>query len=272
VASCADPSGLFAAAAGGNFVGACWVQPQPGNTAVCWPPQLMRPCTDAVDMLLDAATKHLDQHAVKLTQALASNRSDRVIALLTNHGFFVLADLAYLSWERQDVPPADDESVGVEFEPFDTTKRDRLCKIVEQTYEATLDCPRLNHLRSMDEVLDGYQATGEFDPANWFIVRQKKTDVGALLLNSHSAIGHCELVYMGMVPTARGRGLGRRIVRHAQRVLAQRNLQRLVLAVDTSNRPAATIYRRAGFQPWDQRTVLVRPLQKSCACKCTTAA
>lgn len=253
-----DANGLFVATADGELVGACWAQPQPGNTAICWPPQLERGSEGAADVLLDALTKHVDQLGVGLTQTLVGNRSDPTLPLLERHGFQVLADLVYLSWAPENGSPTEQTNADVSFQPFELSQRARLIDVVEQTYEATLDCPLLDGVRPMNEVLDGYHATGQFDPSNWFIVRQGNCDVGVLLLTAHPEIRHCELVYMGVVPAARGTGLGRRIVRHAQQVTLERKFAQLVLAVDAVNEPATRIYREAGFLPWDKRTVLVR--------------
>jgi GNAT superfamily N-acetyltransferase len=104
----------------------------------------------------------------------------------------------------------------------------------------------------------GYYAQGLFDPQRWFIVQRDHRDVGVLLLTAH-ATGDCwELVYMGIVPEARGAGLGREILRFALWEASQAGAQRLVLAVDQANRPASDMYRREGFQPWDFRTVYAR--------------
>jgi ribosomal-protein-alanine N-acetyltransferase len=63
---------------------------------------------------------------------------------------------------------------------------------------------------------------------------------------------------MGVVPEARGRGLGRRIVDFALAQAARAGTERLVLAVDAANGPALGVYRGAGFVEWERRTVYAR--------------
>jgi GNAT superfamily N-acetyltransferase len=253
-----DLSGLYLAVSEDVPIGACWAQPQPGNTAVLWPPQLCRSDPSAADLLLVAATNHLDQTEVALTQALLADRLDPAIRFLERHGFTELADLVYLSWEQFALTGTSDCGSGLSFEPFHPTETDRLKDLIEQTYTDTLDCPSLNGTRTMDDVLSGYQSTGEYRPELWYIVRRQQRDIGVLLLTTHLAIRHLELLYMGLVPSERGRGYGNAIVRHAQQVTAAAGCDRIVLAVDTKNRPAAQIYHRAGFQPWDRRLVYIR--------------
>ena len=89
-------------------------------------------------------------------------------------------------------------------------------RLVERTYEGTLDCTALNGVRDIDDVINGYQATGVFRPENWLFVRSGGQDVGVLLLADHPQARHWELMYMGLVPEVRGRGWGRQIARYAQ--------------------------------------------------------
>jgi ribosomal protein S18 acetylase RimI-like enzyme len=86
-------------------------------------------------------------------------------------------------------------------------------------------------------------------------------DVGVLLLADHPRAGHWELMYMGLVPEARGHGWGRHIARHAQWLARCAAVERIVLAVDAANRPALAMYERAGFAEWDRRSVFVRILR-----------
>src|SRR3712207_8951894 len=42
-------------------------------------------------------------------------------------------------------------------------------------FRSSLDCPALNGVRDMEDVLAGHKASGEFDPALWFLLSE---DVG----------------------------------------------------------------------------------------------
>jgi ribosomal protein S18 acetylase RimI-like enzyme len=115
----------------------------------------------------------------------------------------------------------------------------------------------------MTDVLDGYRAQGRHSPSDWYFVRKDGDDVGALILADHPDYGNFEVVYMGVVPEARGRGFGEQMMRFALQAAAQHGAKRLVLAVDADNAPALASYRRAGFSQWDRRIVYARLQQRA---------
>jgi hypothetical protein len=112
----------------------------------------------------------------------------------------------------------------------------------------------------MDDVIAGYQATGSFDPARWFLLRHDGSDVGCLLLAEHAANRQWEVAYVGLAPEARGRGWGVATIRQAQWLARRARVGRLLLAVDAANAPAIATYAAAGFSAWDRRTVMLRIL------------
>ena len=67
----------------------------------------------------------------------------------------------------------------------------------------------------------------------------------------------------GIVPWARGRGLGTDITRHAQWLAEKAGVEQLVLAVDALNEPALSVYAAAGFRAWESRWVFVRLLNSA---------
>ena len=52
----------------------------------------------------------------------------------------------------------------------------------------------------MDEVLDGYRATGNFRPENWLFVQPTARTLACCCWPSHRAAKHWELMYMGLAP------------------------------------------------------------------------
>lgn len=248
---------LFIARQGGRVVAATWGQLQPGNTAVFWPPQAAREIdSGAATRLMGAAMERLDALGVSLVQVLLPNREATIVPALEAIGFTHLADLLYLSWEAVPLPTV--SSAPLDFEPFRDSQRARLVDVIGRTYLKTQDCAAMNGKRSMDDVVDGYQRTGSYEPVRWMFVRANGADVGVLLLTEHSSARHWELLYMGLVPEARGHRWGTKILRRAQAAASQAGAERLVLAVDSVNLPALVMYRDAGFVVWDKRVVYVR--------------
>lgn len=258
-----DPSicgQLLVARTEGKLAGAIWSQPQAGGSAHLWPPQIVHGV--AVELRQDLLRAALDRlaHEVQLVQALLPQNSGDDARLLRGGGFEHISDLLYLVSLRAAFPDNEPLRTKLIFQPYSEDLQSQLAHIIEQTYEGTRDCPGLNGVRSIDDVLAGYRATGRYDSQNWLIVRSGSADdaaIGCVLLAEHAA-GTWELIYMGVVPMARGRGLGVELTRHAQWHVGRAGGERLVLAVDAANEPAIAIYAAAGFTAWDRRSVLLK--------------
>jgi GNAT superfamily N-acetyltransferase len=149
-----------------------------------------------------------------------------------------------------------------------------LIELVEQTYVETLDCPALASYLSTQQVLNGYRTTDAFAPTMWFIVSDDRgTPVGCVILGTHPApqavntsdqaeprIGAVEIVYMGLIPAARGKGLGTQLVQKAFDAAREVGADQVLLAVDQRNHPAKAIYQLAGLTTIIQESVWVKTL------------
>lgn len=248
--------GLLAARRGERLVGCTWVRFLPGSSAVLWPPTTIQqePATTRRALLEAGIQCGREADARLLQTALDPAERDR-LAEFTAAGFRHLTDLVYLS-AASTVAPQKPPYLSLQAEVVPTEEFQRLASVVERTYEGTLDCPQLNGVRDAKEVLADYQVCGE--PSCWLLLRHAGQEVGCLLLNDHSADSQWELVYLGLVPEARGNGWGKQIARHAQWLTREAGRRRLVLSVDQANTPARNIYRRCGFTEWNRRTVLLR--------------
>jgi ribosomal protein S18 acetylase RimI-like enzyme len=72
-----------------------------------------------------------------------------------------------------------------------------------------------------------------------------------------------ELVYLGLTPAARGRGLGDLMMRRALALAAADGAGRLSLAVDSDNVPALKLYYRHGMQRVGAKLALMRRLDRA---------
>jgi mycothiol synthase len=250
----------------GRLVGAVFSQVQPGRTAAFWPPQVVASeAATTAAKLLETACDRLARQEVCMAQALLETDTSPDVATLLKGGFERLAKLFYLVSPENEFPNHPPPG-PLDFAQYGPSNHERLARVVEATYRETLDCPRLNGVRDIEDVLSGYRATGVFDPHRWLIVRHDDREVGCLLLADHPKDGSYELVYMGLVDSARGRGWGMLIARQAQWRTRQAGRTRLVLAVDAANQPALKIYSAVGFRAWDRRSAYVkvfRPLARS---------
>lgn len=254
---------LFVARSGKTVCGAAWGQRQSGNIAIFWPPQFVAGANQLdATRLAEAVVRDLDQTSIQLAEAILATPSVDTIGVLRTVGFRHLADLWYMTCESRRFPTAAPESEGLEFEPYRPAQRSRLMKLITRTYEDTLDCTALDGVRDIEQVVNGYQATGVFRSELWMFVRSGGEDVGVLLLTEHPQARHWELMYLGLVKEARGRGRGRQIARYAQWLAQREKIERIVVAVDASNRPAVAVYQQTGFEMWDMRAVYVRVFQQ----------
>jgi mycothiol synthase len=246
---------LVGAFRGGGLVGAGLAQVQPGRTVQVWLPRTVgdEPSETAVK-ILQALCGSFEDSGMALAQMIVESVTPADEELIRRGGFDYLAELFYLVCPECDYPRSPPVS-PLEFECYNPDDSTRFARLVENTYHGTKDCPILNGLRKIEDVLEGYRATGVFDPGRWFIVKQDVRDIGCLLLADHPAYGNVELVYMGVIPAARGKDFGRHIARFAEWQARQLGRARLVLAVDGANGPALTMYEAAGFQTWDRRGV-----------------
>ncbi|MHB8901114.1 MAG: GNAT family N-acetyltransferase [Thermoguttaceae bacterium] len=255
-------AGLLAARRASALVGAVFAQVLPGRSATFWPPRLVpgEP-EETAARLAAAAVAHARCAGVRIVHALLDGQpSPEDLARLRQAGFTPLAELFYLVAQRHEFPPAPPDG-PLDFESCTLPQYDRLCAVVEATYEETLDCPGLDGTRSAREVLEGYGATDRFCPPHWYFVRHRQQDVGCLLLADYGKHGNCELTYMGLVPSARGSAWGLLVTRYAQWVARSLDRDRLVLAVDAGNQPARNMYGAAGFRGWDRRVVFILALE-----------
>lgn len=247
--------GLFVARRAARLVGTCLTVLQPGKTASIWPPELIAGEPEITSVkLLRSALNFLARGGIRVAQALLDTDVGVSAARLVSAGFIHVADLLFLVCGREqfaEAPPGD----RLQFDAYRIEDQARLSELVERSYMGTLDCPRLNGIRETADVIDGYRQTGVFDPARWLLVRDGEQDVGCLLLTEHPADSQWEIVYVALVPEARGRGWGRRLIQQAQWLAAQANCARLVLAVDADNEPALRAYAACGFVAWDRRSV-----------------
>lgn len=230
-----------------------------------------------------------------LAQALLESREKDVATALEAAGFMSLGELAYL---RRPLggPKADPESgfvpewpEGIQVrsmaelmgEGRSAAELDAMLGIaLERSYEQTADCPELCGLRDLADVIESHRSVGEYDPSLWWLVLDADGPQGCLLLSIVPEQDSVELVYIGLSPAVRGKGLasnlmGAGIARlyrghvtgttggvkaRAVGVGVQvRGTGGLTCAVDMRNQPALRLYQRLGFV----RTSLRLPWVKS---------
>jgi ribosomal protein S18 acetylase RimI-like enzyme len=251
---------------GGRFEATVLAVPSPGRTAMVFashPTAATR--TAGFAQLVDHACRQIAGWDVELAQALLDPGEARERQMFQAAGFQELAVLSYLerplSRAHTPPPPAWPADARLRVEQYHDGLTDELGTILEQSYEQTLDCPGLHGLRRTEDIIAGHKATGRFDPSLWTLLWVDDQPAGTLLINPFPGYRTTELVYIGLAPFARGRGLGRPLLRHGLRLLQGRRERSITLAVDQRNTPALALYDAEGFRPAVQRVALIRSLR-----------
>eukprot|EP00913_Durusdinium_trenchii_P028389 g26617.t1 len=253
-------AGLLAVEVDDRVVGAVLYLMQPDQCAYVWPPAVS-PSAKHTEAVADALLTEL-KHRVEIEQAwiaqcLVDPESRRERDMLVRNGFFHLADLDYLTRPLSEpLPPTPERAFEtIAFEPGKNL--DRFADVIERTYIGSLDCPGLDGIRSGSDSISSHSATGVFMPENWTIFRDEGRDVGVLILADHPDQDAWEVVYMGILPQARGRGYGKAMLLRGLHAARESARGSVVLAVDSRNRFARRVYDELGFEPIEVRSVHV---------------
>lgn len=249
-----DAQGLFTVRGSAGQRGAILCLPLPGRSALLWPPGVMGDRrTETEDALVQHACAWLRQRGVKVTQTLLAPEEMGLAEPLERNGLTFVTRLWYM--RHTLILPVDclHTPTHLDYQSFadDAPFRQTLLR----TYEGTRDCPEVNGVRSIDEVIEGHRAQGKFDPDRWWLVREDEKPVGVLMMTEIPESGDWEVAYMGVVPEARRRGFGREILLQALCEARVAEAPAVTLSVDSRNQPAWNLYRALGFEPYDQRLV-----------------
>jgi GNAT superfamily N-acetyltransferase len=208
------------------------------------------------DLLLHARTRKLELVQVILDEedAQADADSSRVEGCLQQAGFRKLTKFRRLNLDLQTPcklhQPAIDDSVScgtLKFYSAEGKSMESLIDVTERTYRNTLDCPELDGVRSTLETLTGYRDGSMSKHREWWLGYLGKQSVGCIYL---SLIGFdvWEITYMGVDPSFRSHGLGKKLLRYGIDRCRKNDAHHLSLAVDERNTSALNLYRTHGFE------------------------
>jgi GNAT superfamily N-acetyltransferase len=190
----------------------------------------------SIDPTLDHSDVRFDSLDFPREQALASVMSP--IAQLVQMECFTR--------EMPNIRPSPNEQASLLFHPFDSIDEDRWQRVVQETYEGTLDVPELNGHRSINNTLEGYAASLSTGIKPWWLLRSGDQIAGCLLLTPMGR-GVTELTYLGLLPSYRGRKLSHDIMRFVEAWCMDQQVQRVTVAVDIRNLPAIRLYQSWHF-------------------------
>jgi len=171
-------------------------------------------------------------------------------------GYRKLTDLIYQSRSCLTDEPLPAPSSTIRWLVYDTDHHDLFKQVIQLSYRDSLDCPELENLRDMEDVIRSHQAAGRFDPRCWKVLLDREQPCGVLLLSPLRTSPVIELVYMGLIPSGRQAGRGKILLEEALRCAQSRKADHIMLAVDVRNTWALRLYRRFGFTDFLRRRVM----------------
>jgi GNAT superfamily N-acetyltransferase len=262
-----DPQGLFVLVDGDSLLGSMVCAPVPGASGLVWPPLV----SDGPGRIVreDALAQHscawLKARGAKLAQALLAPEERHLAIPLERNGFSHITSLWYMRHEllQPDVRPS--SRSGLRFLPYEANVAGLFHDTLLRTYEQSLDCPEVNDVRTIDEVIAGHKAQGEFSPERWHLAMAGGEPIGVLMMTLLPESGHWDLSYVGVVPPARGQGFGKELVCKALVDYRAALVPQLTLSVDARNEPAWKLYGDLGFERYDAREVFLAIWQVSTA-------
>jgi GNAT superfamily N-acetyltransferase len=249
-----DSKGIFILP---DLAGVCVCQPVVGAGALIWPPVArIEPREALEDQLIRHACDWVRQQGARLIQCLLGDKEEALSSALLRNGFRRITGLTYLRHDLQ----LDVELVGtpvrLTMESYDLAHPEVFHHTLLRTYEQTLDCPEVNGIRTIDEVIAGHKAQGRFDPSHWWLARRNDEPVGVMMIAEPDG-GIWEVAYMGVIPEARRQGVGRELLLHVLCEARAGGIHQVILSVDDRNLRARQLYETTGFQLYDHRIVLL---------------
>ncbi|HUO09561.1 MAG TPA: GNAT family N-acetyltransferase [Phycisphaerae bacterium] len=245
--------------------GMCLWVPSPGRTAMLFGPSLSEfpEAAKGTEAAIAGALEDARRAGIVLVQSMMEPADAAGKTVFAAAGLTQLATLTYMERRPPMHAPEFQLPGDLRMEPYSAGTHALFARAILGSYEKTLDCPALSGVREIEDIIAGHKAVGGpsgFDPHLWGVLIEGEKPVGCLLLGEIAARRALELVYLGLLPEVRGRGLGRVLMQRVLSIASRRRFDVATLAVDAANGPAVALYRRCGYTSVAQRIAMIRRL------------
>ena len=252
-----DPENVFTGWVGSRVEGILVCEVLPGRTANVWPIRVRSRFVqiEMEDALFSQALQRCRYGGATFAQSLLPSDDSSGREAARRNGFQRITRVLGM---RCELPiPFEPSPIRLRMESGSTADRDRFKRILMSTFDDSLDCPELDGLRTPEEIVEGHLAASP-DRARWRLAWAAEEPVGVLILGEGDSSERVDLSYMGVVPAARGRGIGKSMLSASLHQLAIAGAKEVTLLVDERNRPAIDLYHKHGFHSVDGREVFLR--------------
>ena len=239
-------------------VAAAMVLDNPGRTGLVLFSPVAEPEVDPAalaEVIRSVSIASLDA-GLSLVQAFVKPDQQDTVSVLGAGGYRLLAELVYMKLDLADHRPAPDRR-QLQWRTHGEFDDAELAALIEATYAGSLDCPDLLGVRDMADVLASHRSSGIFRPDSWWIVHQDGEAAGCVLVNPTLDSAVWDVVYLGVLPEFRGRGLAAAMLGFAAHQVVREGASSLTLAVDSENKYALGAYEQVGFRETRRRLAYV---------------
>ncbi len=256
----------------GRKIAACTCIESPGRTAMLFLPDGRAGSASAavIPELVLHVIREESKRDVRLLQCFLDPNDREGRRALEFVGFFQVAELIYMERPVADLTalaPAEEAKAlgfrGATWFTYDKDQHDRFASLIEASYRDSLDCRGLTEIRDIEDVIRGHKAAGRFVPARWLMLCGDDRPLGCILLCENPLQPVLELVYMGVHPEFRRRGIAGHLLWTGLQLAHREGFDKVTMAVDSVNEPALTLYRRFGFSSTMRRTAMIRVINSN---------
>lgn len=259
-----DAGGTWVAQRGGRIAWAVLPIVNPGRTLLLLTSSEIDDFSEpAAAQLVNEICSHFTKQGVHLAQVLLEPQQEQARRFFPALGFQEIAELIYLHGHVPRNSKAPEIPAGIRWVEYDEQSHPLFADAIQRSYIDSLDCPTLSGMREIEDVISGHRATGQFEAHFWQVLAEGEHPLGVLLLSRIPQSDAMELVYLGLSPDARGRGIGSLMMQQAMHLVWANQKRRFSLAVDSRNEPALRLYYRFGMQQVATRWAMIRDLRNA---------
>jgi mycothiol synthase len=237
-----DSAGLFVAKdERGKTLGATLAVVSPGAQGQLLPPYA---ANDVEDLLVAEACRWLASRGIKVIQVTLPDNEAHRGASLYRCGFKRVTRLV-----QYGIPAAGEKRPAeskYHLRPHTDAEPQAFADALVSASTDSKDCPELDGARTPEEIVEGYRSAAGPAPW-WFYAEAGHRPAGVLLLAAGDDPAECEIVFLGVVPGFRRKGVGTFLTRAAVGLAGERGTDRLTVGVDERNAPAVGLYEGLGF-------------------------
>ncbi len=240
---------LWAAYRGRRPIAASLIIPGAGRAAMFFvSPVMERSDAPVTTELVKKSCQGQDTASVRIIQALLDPEQRLEADALHAAGFTTIAQLQYMQCRTQGASPTP-HGLGPSTQVVNWTpqRQGLFAQAILSSYQDTLDCPRLVGMRDIDDIIASHMASGQFVPELWSVVLSHDEPVAVVLFNRLPEQRALELVYLGVSPAWRRRGVAKKLVGLGLSQAQRHGAGSMILAVDEANTPAKRLYSEMGF-------------------------